>query len=123
MSYTFCEFLRALAAGYAPGAVMGVIIWLIAKKRKAMPLFYADIISFIFPLSVWFVFDKLHWTFADALHNDLCEVVWLGWIWSVAILARLLIPCITHRLRFRLAAIHVGSICTVAAILLALFYA
>ena len=112
----------AFAVGYLPGAVLGLVIWLIAKRSAAMPLFRADIISFALPLIVWLVMYKYNWTLARNAHNDLHELVLLGWIWSVCVIGRLLIPRFTHKIRFRLAAINTGTISLLAAVLLALFY-
>lgn len=114
--------LRAFAVSYLPGAVLGLCIWMFAKRKGNMPLFYADIISFAFPIIVWGCMCKYNLTFAKNSHFLCDELAILGWIWSLCIVLRLTIPRFTHKLRFRLAAIHVGSICTVAAILLALFY-
>ena len=112
----------AFAVGYLPGAILGLVIWLIAKRSAAMPLFRADIISFALPLIVWLVMYKYNWTLARNAHNDLHELVLLGWIWSVCVIGRLLIPRFTHKIRFRLAAINTGTISLLAAVLLALFY-
>lgn len=117
-----CNVLTAFVVGYLPGAVVGLIIWFIAKRSAAMPVFPADAVSFIAPIIVWGVMYKYNWTLAKSEHNGLDELVILGWIWSLCVIGRLLIPRFTHKLRFRLAAIHIGSICIIAAILLALFY-
>ena len=117
------DLLTAFACGYLPGIVIGLLIWLVARRSAAMPLFRADIISFFLPLIVWLVMYKYNWSLVNrASHNGLHELVLLGWIWSVCIIGRLLIPRFTHKLRFRLAAIHVGSISLLAAVLLALFF-
>lgn len=122
-SSALLDLLAAFAVGYLPGAVIGFFIWLIAKRSAAMPLFRADIISFFLPLIVWLVMYKYNWSFvARNSHNGMHELILLGWIWSLAVLGRLLIPRFTHKLRFRLAAIHVGSITLLAAVLLALFF-
>lgn len=117
-----CYWGTAFGVGYLPGALLGLIIFLLAKRSAPMPLFRADIISFVLPLAVWIVMYKYQWSFAENAHQGGCELVLLGWIWSLAVLGRLLIPRMTHKLRFRLAAIHVGSITFIAAVLLALFY-
>ena len=116
------DLLVAFAIGYLPGALIAFIIWLIAKRSAAMPLFRADVISFLLPPIVWWVMYKYNWSFAQKAHNGLHELILLGWIWGVCTIARLLIPRFTHKLRFRLAAIHVGSITLLAAVLLALFF-
>ena len=121
-SSVLLDTLTAFAVGYLPGAVLAFLIWIIAKRSAAMPLFRADIIAFLLPLVVWFVMYKYNWSFAKNPHNGLHELVLLGWIWSICVIGRLLIPCFTHKLRFRLAAIHAGSITLLAAILLALFF-
>lgn len=122
-SSALLDLLAAFALGYLPGAVIGFLIWLIARRSAAMPLFRADIISFFLPLIVWLVMYKYNWSFvARSSHNGMLELVLLGWIWSLAVFGRLLIPRFTHKLRFRLAAIHVGSITLLAAVLLALFF-
>ena len=121
-SSVLLDLFMAFAVGYLPGVVLGLIIWLIARRSAAMPLFRADIISFVTPLIVWLIMYKYNLSFARQAHNGLYELVLLGWIWSVAVMARLLIPRFTHKLRFRLAAIHVGSITLLAAVLLALFF-
>lgn len=119
---SLCYWGTAFVAGYLPGALIGWLIWFIAKRSEAMPLFRADLISFFVPLAVWVVMNKYQWTFVRTEHQSGCELVLLGWIWSVAFIARMLVPRMTHKLRFRLAAIHVGSISLLAAVLLALFY-
>ena len=116
------ELLKCFAIGYLPGLLLGLVIWEVAKRFRAMPLFYADIVSFAAPLIIWLIMHRYHWTFSKTQHREACELMILGWIWSVCVIGRLLIPCFTHKLRFRLAAIHIGSICAVAAVLLALFY-
>ena len=116
------NMLYAFAAGYLPGIVLGLVIWLISRRSAAMPLFRADIISFALPLIVWLIMYKYNLSFARKGHNGLHELVLLGWVWSISVIARLLIPRFTHKLRFRLAAIHVGSITLLAAVLLALFF-
>lgn len=110
------------AGGYLPGIVLFFVIWLIARRSSAMPLFPADSISFILPIIVWSVFYECGWTLNKNSNCNGCGLMILGWIWSVCVVARLLIPRFTHKLRFRLAAINTGTICTIAAILLALFY-
>ena len=119
---TITDWAIAFAIGYLPGAFIALIIWLIAKRSAAMPLFRADIISFLLPPVVWLVMYKYNWSFARSVHNGMHELILLGWIWSICVIARLLIPRFTHKLRFRLAAIHVGSITLLAAVLLALFF-
>ena len=121
-SSVLLNMLAALAVGYLPGAVLGWIIWLIAKRSAAMPLFRADILGFVLPLIVWVVMHKYNWSFVRCDHNGYQELILLGWIWSVSVIARLTIPRFTHKLRFRLASIHVGSITLLAAVLLALFF-
>ena len=121
-SSEFVGLLTAFALGYLPGMIVAAIVWMVSKKYAAMPLFRADIISFVLPLIVWFVMYKYSWDLVDKTHDGREELVVLGWIWSVCVLGRLLIPRFTHKLRFRLAAIHVGSISLLAAVLLALFY-
>ena len=118
----FLALLTAGAVGYIPGIVIFLIIWFIAKRSAPMPLFPADSISFALPIIVWLVFYECNWTLVNTEHNAGCELMILGWIWSVCAIARLLIPRFTHKLRFRLAAINTGLVCIVAAILLALFY-
>ncbi len=118
----FLDLLAAFAIGYLPGGVVALVVWLIGKRSAAMPLFRADLITFFLPLIVWFVMYKYNWSFAKNPHNGLHELILLGWVWSVCTLGRLLIPRFTHKLRFRLAAIHAGSITLLAAILLALFF-
>lgn len=117
-----CYWGTAFVTGFLPGAFFGWLIWFFGKRSEPMPLYRADIVSFAVPLIVWAVMNKYQWTFARAEHQSGCELVLLGWIWSVAFIARMLIPRMTHKLRFRLAAIHVGSISLLAAVLLALFY-
>ena len=117
-----CYWGTAFVTGFLPGAFFGWLIWFLGKRSEPMPLYRADIVSFAVPLIVWAVMNKYQWTFARAEHQSGCELVLLGWIWSVAFIARMLIPRMTHKLRFRLAAIHVGSISLLAAVLLALFY-
>ena len=114
--------LQAFAVSYLPGVILAFCIWLIAKRKGNMPLFYADIVSFAFPIIVWGCMCKFNLTFVQKKHSPCDELAVLGWIWSLCVIMRLTIPRFTHKLRFRLAAIHVGSICTVAAVLLALFY-
>ena len=122
-SFALPDLLAAFAFGYLPGIIVGFLIWLVARRSAAMPLFRADFISFFLPLIVWFVMYKYNWSFVNkASHNGLHELVLLGWIWGVCIIGRLLIPRFTHKLRFRLAALHVGSITLLAAVLLALFF-
>ena len=116
------NMLEIIALGYGPGALLGFIIWLIARKSAPMPLFLADLTSLILPLVVWWLLSKYHCMAAKTPRAHMEELVLLGWIWGLCIIARLLIPRFTHKLRFRLAAIHVGSICILAAILLALFF-
>ena len=120
------EFLRywgtAFGFGFMPGIIIGLLIWFAARKSSPIPLYRADIVSFIVPLIVWSVMNKYQWTFVKTAHESGCEMVLLGWIWSVAFIARMVIPRTTHKLRFRLAAIHTGSIALLAAVLLALFY-
>ena len=116
------NMLAAFAIGYLPGAILALLIWLIAKRSAAMPLFRADLIGFFLPLIVWGVMYKYNWSFAQNTHDGLHELILLGWIWSICVIGRLLIPRFTHKLRFRLAAIHAGSITLLAAILLALFF-
>ncbi|MPM71174.1 hypothetical protein SDC9_118137 [bioreactor metagenome] len=111
-----------LLLGYAPGAILGAVIWLIARKSAPMPLYIADITSLFLPLVVWAIMMKYQWTLVPAAHSCWEELVLLGWFWGVCFAARLLIPRFTHKLRFRLAAIHVGSLSVLAAILLALFF-
>ncbi|MBO5923954.1 MAG: hypothetical protein J6Q81_05510 [Lentisphaeria bacterium] len=121
-SSVLLNLLAAFAIGYLPGAVLGFLIWIIAKRSAAMPLFRADIISFAVPLIVWLIMYKYNWSFARKAHNDLHELVLLGWIWSLCVIARLLIPRFTHKIRFRLAAINTGSVALLAAVVLALFF-
>ena len=116
------SLLQAFAVGYLPGAVLGLCIWLFGKRKGNMPLFPADMISFAFPLIVWLIMYKYNITLAKHGHHHYEEIAVLGWIWSFCVILRLTIPRFTHKLRFRLAAIHVGTICTIAAVLLALFY-
>lgn len=116
------DLLVAFAVGYLPGIILGAMIWLIARRTASMPLFRADIIGFFLPLIVWLIMYKYNLSFARKAHNGLHELVLLGWIWSFCVFCRLLIPRFTHKLRFRLAAIHVGSITLLAAVLLALFF-
>ena len=111
-----------LLLGYAPGAILGAVIWLIARKSAPMPLYIADLTSLFLPLVVWAVMMKYQWTLVQVVHSCWEELVLLGWFWGVCFAARLLIPRFTHKLRFRLAAIHVGSLSVLAAILLALFF-
>lgn len=113
---------NALAFGYLPGFIIGAAIWFWAKKSAPMPLFRADIISLLVPLAVWAVMYKYDLTFVKSAHNGAVELLLLGWIWSLAFIARLVIPRFTHKLRFRLAAINTGSVALAAAILLALFF-
>ena len=123
MHQGFVELIKCFALGYLPGLLLGTLIWAAAKRKKEMPLFYADIVSFAAPLIIWLIMYRYHWTFSKTQHREACELMILGWIWSVCVIGRLLIPYYFHtKLRFRLAAIHVGSICAVAAVLLALFY-
>ena len=121
-SSEFTGLLIDFVLGYLPGAIIALIIWLLAKKTAAMPLFRADIISFVLPLIVWLVMYKYNWSLVKAQHDGREELIILGWIWSLCVIGRLVIPRLTHKLRFRLAAIHVGSITLLAAVLLALFY-
>lgn len=114
--------LIAFAVGYLPGAILGIGFWCWGRRSAAMPLFQADLISFAVPIVIWLVMHRYNWTFAVVPHRAADELAILGWIWSVCVICRMLIPQITHKLRFRLAAIHTGSVCTVAAVLLALFY-
>lgn len=118
----WCEILIAFTLGYLPGMMAGLVIFFAAKRTAPMPLYRADIISFVLPLVIWSVMYKYNWTLAVREHRGLDELTILGWVWSLCIVGRLLIPRFTHKLRFRLAAIHVGSICVIAAVLLALFY-
>jgi len=111
-----------LLLGYGPGVALGVIIWLIARKSAPMPLYIADITSLFLPLVVWAVMMKYQWTLVRSVHSCWEELVFLGWFWGACFTARLLIPRFTHKLRFRLAAIHVGSLSVLAAVLLALFF-
>ncbi len=117
-----CNLLLAFAIGYLPGALLGLVLWLWGKRSSAMPLFRADLISFAAPIIVWAVMYRYDWTLVSKPHRDADELVILGWIWSLCVAARLLIPRYTNKLRFRLAAIHIGSIGIIAAVLLALFY-
>ena len=118
----FYDFLRAFAMGYLPAAVICMIVWLIARRSAAMSLFRADFISFLLPVIVWLVMYKYDWSLVKDAHNGWEEFILLGWIWGISVLCRLLIPLCTHKIRFRLAAINVGTVCTIAAVLLALFY-
>ena len=120
---SFYYWGTSLAVGFLPGIIIGLLIWMLCKKSSPIPLYRADLVSFIVPLAVWFVMHKYNWTLVKTDHQPGCEVVLLGWIWSIAFIARMVIPRTTHKLRFRLAAIHVGSIALAAAVLLALFYA
>ncbi|MBE6367681.1 MAG: hypothetical protein E7052_07225 [Lentisphaerae bacterium] len=113
---------NALALGYLPGLILGTAIWSVARRSNPMPLFRADLLALAVPLVVWAIMYNWNWTLAVAKHNGAVELMLLGWIWSLAFVARLLIPRFTHKLRNRLAAIHVGSITLLAAILLALFF-
>jgi hypothetical protein len=116
------DLMTGMAIGYLPGVIIGGIIWFSCRRTRTMPLFYADLISFAVPVIVWMVMHASHWTLANTIHREANELAILGWIWSLCVIGRLVIPCCTHKLRFRLAAIHVGSVCVIAAVLLALFY-
>lgn len=116
------SFVAALAIAYLPGIVLGTLIWLVAKRREAMPLFRSDLIGLFLPLIVWFIMHKYNWSFVRTPHNGACELQLLGWIWGAAFILRLLIPRFTHKLRFRLASVYAGSIALAAAVVLALFF-
>ena len=114
--------LIAFAIGYLPGAILGGALWVWGRRSAAMPLFHADLISFAVPVIIWLVMHRYNLTLAAAPHRAADELAVLGWVWSLCFIGRMLIPRLTHKMRFRLAAIHTGSICIVAAVLLALFY-
>ena len=116
------ELMTGMAIGYLPGVIIGVVICFLCRRTRTIPLFYADLVSFAVPVIVWMIMHASHWTLTHSIHREADELAILGWIWSICVIGRLIIPCYTHKLRFRLAAIHVGSICAVAAVLLALFY-
>ncbi len=115
-------FIKAFTVAYIPGAVLALIIWLIAKRREPMPLFRADILGWFVPLIVWTIMHKYNWSFVRTAHNGAMELMILGWIWSAAFIGRLLIPRFTHKLRFRMASLYVWGITGIAAIVLALFF-
>lgn len=116
------DMAAILALGYLPGIVLNLVVWRLARRNAGMPLFPADIYGLALPLVVWMVMIKYHWTLVEVSDKTWGGVMLLGWIWGVLFLARLLVPCFTHKLRFRLAAIHVGSLTIAAAVLLALFF-
>ena len=122
LSMDIATFFKAFAFAYIPGAVLALIIWLLAKRREPMPLFRADILGWFVPLIVWVIMHKYNWSFVHTTHNGAMELMILGWIWSAAFIGRLLIPRFTHKLRFRLASLYVWGIAGIAAIALALFY-
>ena len=117
------QLLTAFAVGYLPGVIIGLVLWYAGRRSNhPMPLFHADLISFAAPIIIWLVMFRYNLTLTDLPHNNYEELAILGWIWSLCVLGRSTIPRFTHKLRFRLAAIHTGSICIIAAVLLALFY-
>ena len=79
-----CYFGTALGVGFLPGIIIGLLIWLLCKKSAPSPLYRADLIGFIVPVAVWFVMNKYNWTLVKTAHEPGCELVWLGWIWSIA---------------------------------------
>ncbi len=116
------EILMTCILGYGPGLILGVLIWAVARRSAPMPLFFADLVSLLVPIAVWATMCKYHWTQVTTEHSAWEELMIVGWVWSGCFIARLLIPRFTHKLRFRLAAIHVGSIAIAAVILLSLFF-
>ena len=111
-----------LALGYLPGILLNLIVWLICRRKASMPLFFADIFSLALPLVVWMVMVQYGWTRHAVTDGTWEGLVLLGWIWGLLVLGRMLIPQYTHKLRFRLAAIHVGTLSVIAAALLAWFF-
>lgn len=111
-----------LALGFLPGIVLNLVVWLICRRKAPLPLYIADIVSLVLPIVVWMGMVRYGWT-----RRAVCDGTWeglvlLGWIWGVLLLGRMLIPQYTHKLRFRLAAIHVGTLSVIAAALLAWFF-
>ena len=111
-----------LALGFLPGIVLNLVVWLICRRKAPLPLYIADIVSLALPIVVWMVMVQYGWT-----RRPVCDGTWeglvlLGWIWGVLLLGRMLIPQYTHKLRFRLAAIHVGTLSVIAAAQLAWFF-
>ena len=111
-----------LATGFLPGIVLNLIVWLICRRKAPLPLYFADLISLVVPIVIWMGMVQYGWT-----RQTVCDGTWeglmlLGWVWGVLLLGRMLIPQYTHKLRFRLAAIHVGTLSIIAAALLAWFF-
>jgi len=112
-----------LALGYLPGILLNLIVWLICRRKAPLPLYFADAISLALPILVWMGMVQYGWTRHAVTDGTWVGLVLLGWIWGALELARMLIPQYTHKLRFRLAAIHVGTLSIIAAALLAWFFA
>lgn len=111
-----------LALGYLPGILLNLIVWMVCRRKSPLPLFFADIFSLALPIVVWMVMVRYGWTRHPVTDGTWEGLVLLGWIWGVLCLGRMLIPQFTHKLRFRLAAIHVGTLSVIAAALLAWFF-
>lgn len=112
-----------LALGYLPGILLNLIVWLICRRKAPLPLYFADAFSLALPILVWMGMVRYGWTHHAVTDGTWVGLVLLGWIWGVLELGRMLIPQYTHKLRFRLAAIHVGTLSVIAAALLAWFFA